>query len=862
MHYRSVKSSLFLGAAFAGLSATAAPVLAQDAQEGFGLQEIIVTAQKREQSVQDVPIAVTAVTAETLEANRISTVNDLGSVAPGVTVRPSAGGIQVPSFTIRGQNSFGVVAGSDKQVSIYLDGVYISSPRGSIFDLPDVERLEVLRGPQGTLFGRNATAGAVSVTTREPTGDAHIKAQFSVGNYDSYRVRLSADLPQMGPFSAYASFLRNYKRGDIRNGAAGTVWDRTLSSDRHLAKVTRSPDHLGTIDSNSYFGAVKFEPSDSFKLVYKFDYNEDSGTPEGTAFIGYNPALPTLGAGAALVAPVINSLYASNNIITNTSLEAPDVVNNAWAIPREQRVYGHSLTATWQATDDITVKNIASYRYSRVFAPVPIDGISTLTFTANELAPYATLIAFSSIGQHPGITSPADAMAAIPGIIAANAANWVGQRFMITSSQAASISKQWSDELQVNYSSERLQLTLGALWFHSKDEAGGPEGMQNTMSFASPFMPANGQVPLGNEGRYFNKATSIAAYAQAEYKITPEFEIVLGARITHDDKTSVFRWDTMTASPAFPAIGAIPAIPAFSLITPQPDIVPPAYKKTKPNFLVGLNWKPSDHTLVYGKFSTSFVSGGSVAGITFEPETATSWELGLKTDMFDRKLRANLALFYVDYKHFQQPSSTSAPEAVDFLNDAYGSLGTLLAPNLSTFVQQAHDVRAKGFELELTAAPTRGVVAGGSLSYTDSEFRNIDPIFLAAQGGQYSAFVRPKWTASAFASYETEPFVGDTTLQLRVDGLYRSNLMMVGNVTQQLARGVPVEQLSSPGHWKLNARAALRHINVGGVEGELAVWGRNLTNKRYATSTLFMPFGGSATYDPARTYGVDFTIEF
>nr|HMP57154.1 TonB-dependent receptor plug domain-containing protein [Novosphingobium sp.] len=125
--------------------ATPHMAMAQSSDEDYrGLAEIIVTAQKREQSVQDVPIAVTAVTADTLQANRIMTVNDLSSIAPGVSVRPSAGGIQVPSFTIRGQNSFGVVAGSDKQVSIYLDGVYISSPRGSIFDLPDVARLEVL----------------------------------------------------------------------------------------------------------------------------------------------------------------------------------------------------------------------------------------------------------------------------------------------------------------------------------------------------------------------------------------------------------------------------------------------------------------------------------------------------------------------------------------------------------------------------------------------------------------------------------------------------------------------------------------------------------------------------------------------
>lgn len=821
--------------------------LAQSSDDGYGgLTEIIVTAQKREQSVQDVPIAVTAVTADTLAANRIMTVNDLGSIAPGVSVRPSAGGIQVPSFTIRGQNSFGVVAGSDKQVSIYLDGVYISSPRGSIFDLPDIARLEVLRGPQGTLFGRNATAGAVSVTTRDPTGEPRVKAEAGFGNRDSYRVRLSADLPQMGPFSGYFSFMRNYRHGDIRNAAAGTVWDRSLSPDKRYGKVKRSPKYLGTTDADSYFGALKFEPSDSFKMVYKFDRNVDNGTPEGTAIVEYNPAFPALGTSAGLVGPILNALYANQNIYLNPGNKSPDVVSNSFVIPRYQRVFGHSLTTTWQASDSITIKNIAAFRQSNVFAPSAIDGVSALTFTPQAVVPFATLSAISQLGAGFFQLSQQQ-QGAIIGQFAAGLAPFVGGRTIITASQSSSQSKQWSDELIATYTSDRLNLTLGALWFHSKDVAGGPEGMQNTIALTLPPFPANGSIRLGNEGRYFNKATSIAAYAQAEYKFNDQLELVLGGRITKDKKTSVFRWDSLVNG----------------VIVARPSIVPPAYKKTKPNFSVGLNWTPGDDTLVYGKYSTSFVSGGSVAGIGFVPETAKSWELGLKADFLDRRLRTNLALFYVNYSNFQQPSSTTAPEAVDFLNAEYGTaLGTALASNLSTFVQQAHDVRAKGFELEVTAAPTRGVVMGGSVSYTKSDFRNILPTFLAAQGGSYTPFARPEWTGSVFASYETPPIVGDMTLNLRADALYRSKLDFSGNPNRQIALGVSPQYLSSPAHWRINSRAALKNIQLGGVTAELAVWGRNLANKRYANSTLFLPFSVAANYDPKRTYGVDLTVEF
>ena len=238
-----LKRNTFLAStALAALGFLSAPALAQSGNTTEdGLDVIIVTAQKREQSVQDVPIAVTALNADALEANRVTNVGDLSGLAPGVTVRPSAGGSSVPTFTIRGAVSFGVVPGSDKQISTYLDGVYISAPRGSIFELPDVDRIEVLRGPQGTLFGRNATAGAVSVTTSDPSGEFGFRGTASIGNRDAYRIRATVETPSVGPFSALFSYVRDYRRGDILNLGAGAVWDRTVSTDRRVAKITVSP---------------------------------------------------------------------------------------------------------------------------------------------------------------------------------------------------------------------------------------------------------------------------------------------------------------------------------------------------------------------------------------------------------------------------------------------------------------------------------------------------------------------------------------------------------------------------------------------------------------------------------------------
>jgi iron complex outermembrane receptor protein len=811
-----------------------------------GLAEIVVTAQKREQSLQDVPIAVTAVTQENLQANRITTVNDLSAIAPGVTVKPSAGGISTPSFTIRGQVSYGVVAGSDKQVSIYIDGVYIGSPKGSIFSLPDIQRLEVLRGPQGTLFGRNATAGAINITTRDPTGDAHVRVEGSYGNRDAYRVRFTAETPQWGPFSAYATFVRDYRRGDIENAAAGLIWDRSRSPSPF--GVRKSARWLGTVDSNSYFAAVKFEPSDSFRMIYKYDRNDDTGTPEGTGFIGWDKN-PPLASGGPLLGNVLNALYTSQNTYIAPDGKRPDIITNGWVTKRSQQVQGHSLTATWQASDSVTLKNILAYRKARVWAPSPIDGVSNLTFTQQTVQPFAVLTAASTVPNF--FTLPPATQGAILGQIAAGLQPLVGQRLLLIASQSETRGDQWSDELQVNYTSERLNATAGAMWFHSEDQSGGPIGMQNTFLFPT-FVPQSGVLPLGNEGRYFNKATSLAAYAQLEFRITPELEIVGGARITRDKKTANFRWDVLNAT--------------TGVISPRPLIVPPVYKKTKPNFLIGLNWKPTQDVLVYGKYSTSFVSGGSTAGIEYAPETASSFEVGFKGDFLDRRLRANLALFHVDYKHFQSPQSTTAATSVatvlPVLQQLYGAAtASELISSLSTFVVEQGSVRAKGFELELTAAPTRGLTLGGSLSYTDVSFPFVQPNVLAGNGGKLAVTQRPKWTASVYGSYETEPLFGDATLSFRMDGMWRSKIRYAQDVDLYADGSNKVVEFGQP-YWLVNGRMALRHLNIGPAEAELALWGKNIFNRRDFNFVLPTPLATSANYVTARTYGVELIMDF
>lgn len=800
------------------LCVIATPAAAQSAQTDAngGLLEIIVTAQKREQSLQDVPVAITALTSDAIQSNRVTNVSDLSGLAPGVTVRETAGSVGVPSFSMRGAVSYGVVPGSDKQVSIYLDGVYISSPRGSIFDLPDVERIEVLRGPQGTLFGRNATAGAVSVTTRDPTGIPQVKARFTVGDYDQFGMRVSADLPQMGPFSAYFSFQHDYRRGDIRNLGGGALWDRSASTSG--LGISRSPQWLGTSDTMSYFAAVKFEPVDDFSMVYKFDHSTEDGTPDGSALIGYDPSYPLIG---SLLSALIENQPSGFDTVPDA--KRPKEVNNSFSSDRYQHVTGHNLTATWQATDDIVVKNIFGYRSSKVFAASSIDGFSGIPFTAQAIVPYATLVAFTN-PAFGGLTTD-QRIALIPGL-AGNLAPLVGQPFVGLASQSYGVSKQWSDELQTTYNSSLLTLTAGALWFHGDDVSGSPEGMGNTLQFTP--VPG-GVISLGNQGISYNKATSIAAYAQAEFHVTNDLDLVAGGRVTSDKKSG----DYVFGDP-----GALQSIP-FS------------YKKTKPNFMLGANYKPTRESLLYAKYSTAFVSGGSTAGIAFKPETAESWEAGAKADFAGRRLRVNLALYKVTYKNFQTSQS-----GTNFIGLIPG------AEQIPVFVySQGGPVKAKGVELEVTAAPVHGLTLGGSAGYTDTKFEDVDPILVASNGGEYLPTLRPKWSGTLWGQYVTPPVIGDAVLSIRADGNWRTSMALDSNQHRTFTGYDALARV--PGTWIVNGRIALEGFQIGGIDATLAAWVKNLTNDRSPVFALVNSgIEASATFQRARTWGVDLGFEF
>jgi len=272
--------------------------------------------------------------------------------------------------------------------------------------------------------------------------------------------------------------------------------------------------------------------------------------------------------------------------------------------------------------------------------------------------------------------------------------------------------------------------------------------------------------------------------------------------------------------------------------------------------MIGVNYKPAYDTLVYGKLSSAFVSGGSVGGFDFEPETAKSWEAGIKSDFLESRLRSNLAVFYVTYQHVQSAQSG--------LNVQRQDLGTVV-------VDQGSDTKASGFEWEGSASVGYGVTMNASVGYTHVtiDSNGLNPVLFDSvqgnvyPGSKYETGLIPEWTGNLGAQYESDPLFGQSFLSFNINGNWHSKVRLEQNPARAEANPDFVE--FSPASWMVNARAALKKIDLGfaGLEGEVGIWGRNLTDND--TPNFALNLGGaeqSASFSEARSYGVDLIAKF
>ncbi len=324
----------------------AAPAFAQDAAQNQddGIGDIVVTAQKRSENVQDVPIAISALGSQFLESRGIDSIDKLGAVAPNVKIERAPASKTISQISIRGSVTINPAITWEPAVGLYLDGVYIAKAQGSIFDVADLERVELLRGPQGTLYGRNALAGAVNLVTRKPSGEAGGSIDLTYGSFNDRRVRGVLDLPKFGPFSVKVA--GQYRK---RDGLIDLVPNSPSGADR-----------ADSIDSGSFMVQLRAELSDAITADYTYDYSKANQDPPFSQLLRVNrngdprdifdPASPGYAFGGAFF-PL--NLYTNPNRVETAAINAPAY--------ERSRSYGHALTLTADL-GAATLKSISAYR--------------------------------------------------------------------------------------------------------------------------------------------------------------------------------------------------------------------------------------------------------------------------------------------------------------------------------------------------------------------------------------------------------------------------------------------------------------------------------------------------------------------
>ena len=346
-------SKLRKGASALALASLAGPALAVDpppeSEQPAALEEIVVTAQKREENLQESPISITAITSNDLEVRGIQTINDLGSTAPNLFTgtSPSTNGIMV--IGIRGSVQGQPAIWADPPVGVYLDGVYLGKTQGGVLSVVDLERIEVLRGPQGTLFGRNTEGGAINFISRKPSGTLTGTAGVEIGEYDHQIYRLNLDLPQWGILSVGLN-----ARKELMDG-----WMPNLTAD----------DDLGELDREDYRAVAKFDFTDDLQLVYSYDYSKADNTPPPStlyALSGWKIGLPPAGSqgtfpttfGAFLGTAIQNAMAPYVTTRRPDATSTPPGVD-LYDISENE---SHTATVSWQALDTEEIKYIFAKR--------------------------------------------------------------------------------------------------------------------------------------------------------------------------------------------------------------------------------------------------------------------------------------------------------------------------------------------------------------------------------------------------------------------------------------------------------------------------------------------------------------------
>jgi iron complex outermembrane recepter protein len=825
-----------LALAIAATSGIAAPALAQEIARATEVEEIVVTAQRREESLQDAPIAITAFTETKLRELGVYGINDIGYRAPNLTIANQVASKANMNVSIRGFSNSETQLIQEPKVGIYIDGVYISKTVGALFDVSDLERIEVLRGPQGTLFGRNTTGGAINVTTKKPSGELDAKLQASAGNLGYERWGGTVDLP------GYHNFATKFSYYHMKNdGWADNNYDGPAQS------PARSIEHdLGSEDNNAYRFALRWTPIEELTVDYLYDKTDNEGVPDAFQVTHVHTQLyngftsrpvPYQTLGGALYQQMAATIGDPDDAHRNLALDAN---SDSWL-----DIDGHSLIVAWDL-GDVTLK----YLYGKRSTDEGNHG--------NDLDGGAYLARDAFYGTLQGNNNPIP----VPGVSSATVKSHLdmdSHEFQIVGDamdaklrytgglyyykeDAAEIQPQTvSLPIESLLANPRLApfRALYKAFGYCPPEAGGACIGTQRQPFAEtaliPSITDPGEKGLIDAG-WGGESKSWAAYGQASYAITERFDLTLGIRYTEDEKDQYLYSQNLA--------GTTPSAPATA-----------DDNWNQWTYMANGTYQFTEDVGVYLKYSTGYNSGGfngrssSVAAFQtpYSEEEVETWELGLKSQWFENRLRANAALFTNDFTDIQLQQ---------FEAGAGGGSSRTVNAGKSTF---------RGFELDLVAIPVEGLTIDLTYGYLDADFdeymqRNPGTNLLEDLSNQATVPYAPENTASMGVQYDFQPF-SFGQLSMRLDAAYRDSM-----VFSAIPSSSPSEYFSAAEDRTLiDGRISLNDIPIGGCckDGahvlRVSLWGKNLSDEEYRTFGVDFGSLGFAgvSYGAPRSYGID-----
>lgn len=793
-------------------AAPAAPPAAEPAPQDGGLDDIVVTATKVETNLQKTPIAMAVLDPKMLTDRHVQSLMDLadGGV-PSLRIatfeaRQSALTVGIRGIVPFDQNQ----TARDGGVGVYIDGIYLGRSQGLNAALFDVARIEVLRGPQGTLFGRNTEGGALSIVTKAPTGEWGGAASGGFGNYGAYDGQLHLNLPSFANIAIKLDGVLQHQGATTKNPlASGIGWN--------------AYNRVGGRAS------ARWTPFEGFTADFSYDKANDENTPFYSQLVNYNPLGRPVGVVDTTTGRIIFPGAAAGSATCVSSTISPTTC----IAPLPPLVGVHTGR-----------QSVADVGVPQQYSVDKTEGASIKL--AYKVAPELELRSFTAwrrVGTNQWDNSGGPNRTAF-------SPNGNFSRYSLSDLYQS----QFSQEFQAVGSFPQFSYVAGLYYFteQARESAATPSTnkwnlLGDGYTINSPIV--TGTITSGNQGsEYGSRFLQRASYAKArsyavfgQFTYSPDWageklHLTVGGRYTKDKRNGVLYLVSGVAT-------------NYTL----------NYDKGRFDPLVTLAFDPAPGFNLYAKYSSGFRAGGANARSSnfgaFGPESVKAYELGAKMEFLDRKVRLNLAGYVMDRSGTQ----------IDFDNvDTNQFLPGTTTPNPNFNLHTENTANApgiskiRGFEADLTIRPIENLTLGASYAYT---YTNIPKTANPNPGPTFGVLTQvyvvytPRNAASGYIDYEVPVGGGETKLRFHVDAAYAS--------TQYSFQS---ESVKADPSFIVNGRIALADIKVGnGNSFTVSAWSRNLFNEQHIyrrSAANAAVLGDYANFNTPRTFGGEVSFKF